>query len=149
MKVSLHGGVLDANCAGAVGPLPDWAQTFTLVGELNATGTMNGADCGDTSGNGSHQTDWRVPNVREYLSLVNWAYSNLAISNAAGTGQATVGDQFFNMPNFSASNSGFWTSTSDADFPEGAALAVGFFFGGLVEAGKTEQRPIMPVRGGS
>ena len=138
----------NANCTIFTGA-PTWDQAFVLINELNTSGTMNAASCGDTSNGGANQTDWRLPNVREYLSLVNYAYSNLSLSNAAGTGQATTTDPFLNMPNFGGSNSGFWTSTSDADFPAGVALAVGFFFGQVVEASKTEVRPIMAVRGGS
>jgi hypothetical protein len=138
----------NANCTMFTAA-PTWDQAFAMISELNSSGAMNGIPCGDTSNGGANQTDWRLPNIREYLSLVNYAYSNLSMSNAAGTGQATNGDPFLNMPNFSASNSGFWTSTSDADFPSGAALAVGYFFGHVVEASKTEQRPIMAVRGGS
>ncbi len=59
----------NANCPDAT---RDWPTAFSDVASLNAAGTMNGNDCGDTSNGGSHQTDWRMPNVREMHSLVDY-----------------------------------------------------------------------------
>ena len=62
------------------------------------TGKMNGNDCGDTSGKkGSHRTDWRLPNIRELQSLVDYAFSTPAISNATGTAQGSSNDPFTNL----------------------------------------------------
>lgn len=57
----------------------NWFDAIARVAELNATGGMTGTDnewrdCGDTSNvNGTHQTDWRMPNVRELLSLTDYS----------------------------------------------------------------------------
>ncbi len=60
----------NANCASLQ---RDWATAIlTDVVSLNSAGTMNGNDCGDTSNGVSHQTDWRLPNVRELQSLVHY-----------------------------------------------------------------------------
>ena len=85
------------------------ATPMAIVASLNSTGTMGDAHCGDVSNGGSHQTDWRVPNVREFLSLLNYAYNDPAISNAAGTGQATNGDPFMDL------QTDYKTSTFQAD----------------------------------
>ncbi len=39
-------------------------------------------------------TDWRLPNVKELQSLIDWTYYNPALSNAAGTAKWTDGDAF-------------------------------------------------------
>jgi hypothetical protein len=111
-----------------------------VVAVLNATGTMGGAHCGDVSKSGSHQTDWRVPNVREFLSLLNYAYNDPALSNFAGTGQATNGDPFVNL------QSDYKTSTRQADCG-GACPPYGFnFYNGKVD--ENGFGAIWAVRGG-
>ena len=66
----------NANCAQAEA---DWATGFVYIDELNASGLMNGNDCGDTSNNGSHQTDWRLPNRKELVSLLDYGAINPAL----------------------------------------------------------------------
>lgn len=71
----------NAHCAGPNNetyPGMNWFDALANVARLNATGRMRGTDgalrgCGDTSNGGSHQTDWRLPNVRELLSLVDYS----------------------------------------------------------------------------
>jgi hypothetical protein len=46
---------------------------------------------------GTHQTDWRLPNIRELYSLVDSAFAVPAISNAAGTAQGSSSDPFSNL----------------------------------------------------
>lgn len=57
--------------------LPTFGQALADVASLNTNGTMNGNNCGDTSNEGSHQTDWRLPNIRELFSLVLSGFLNL------------------------------------------------------------------------
>src|SRR5215510_6752431 len=45
-----------------------WQHALDFVAGINA-GTYN---CNDTSNRGSHQTDWRLPNIRELQSLVDY-----------------------------------------------------------------------------
>ena len=54
-----------------------WYQALDFVAGINA-GTY---DCGDTSNGGTHQADWRLPNIRELLSLGNYAFFNLQSRN--------------------------------------------------------------------
>ena len=129
-----------------------WQTALNDVASLNASGKMNGNDCGDTSGKkGTHQTDWRLPNVRELFSLVDFAFSNPAISNAAGTGRGSSNDPF---TNFQASN--YWSSTTYAFF-DFEAWDVNFFFGDVGNGIKGGIKPggddafdyVIAVRGGS
>ena len=59
----------NANCPNAT---RTWEQALDDVAELNDNGTMNNAvavgDCGDTG----NQTDWHLPNVKEFQSLIDF-----------------------------------------------------------------------------
>ena len=81
----------NANCPQAD---RDWPTALADVASLNTAGTMNSHDCGDTSNGGTHQSDWRLPNIRELLSLVHFAFSEPCLSNTAGTGKWAEGDPF-------------------------------------------------------
>jgi hypothetical protein len=58
----------NANCHAGTPVV--WEGALQAIASLNANGTMFGNDCGDTSNNGTHQTDWRLPNIRELMSLL-------------------------------------------------------------------------------
>ncbi len=68
----------NANCSQSV---PNWTSFLGNITQLNTDGTMPpyGTDCGDTSNGGSHQTDWRLPNVNELLSLADLSDEKLMI----------------------------------------------------------------------
>ena len=120
-----------------------WTQALSDVAQLNTDGTMNGNSAGDTSGSGgSHQTDWRLPNVKEFLSLIDWPYYDPALSNAAGTAQWTSGDAFMVPP-----SGGFWSSTTHA-LSTGNAWMVYLGNGDVEYRGKTSSLYVWPVRGG-
>jgi len=131
----------NANCPGTV---RTWQTALNDVASLNSAGTMNSNNCGDTSNGGSHQTDWRLPNIRELHSLVDFAFFNPAISNAAGTGQGTSSDPF---SSFQAS--GYWSSTTSAGAASTSAWGVGFLFGDVFGSGKSGTGFVLAVRGGS
>ena len=105
----------NANCQNSLNG-DNWQGALDAVADLNTSGTMNGQDCGDTSGkSGSHRTDWRLPNIRELLSLVDYGQVNLALPN---------GHPFSDFQPF------YWSSTTSAI---NAAFAwVVNFFGGFV-----------------
>ncbi len=66
-----------------------WAEAFDFCNSL-ASGAAGLTD-------GSVAGDWRMPNIRELFSLVNFAYGTPAISNTAGTGQWAPGEPFNNL----------------------------------------------------
>ena len=91
-----------------------WQRSLDDVVSLNATGTMNGHDCGEKSHHGTHQTDWRLPNIRELNSLVHYGFFEPALSNPAGTAQAqclpTIDCPFsFTVPDLGLI---YWSSTT-------------------------------------
>jgi hypothetical protein len=87
----------DANCFSP-GQGMFWADA------LRAARTLAAPQCGLTDG--SITGDWRLPNVRELLSLVDYGFAQPALSNAAGTAQWTEGDPFTHV------NNNYWTSTT-------------------------------------
>ena len=73
----------NANCAGA---MENWNTAIDYAAALYDGCTScfgTGGDCGLSDG--SSAGDWRLPNRNEVLSLINIAYYNPALSNAAGT----------------------------------------------------------------
>ena len=95
----------------------DWPTALADVASLNTDGTMNGKDCGDTSNGGTHQTDWRLPNIRELLSLVHFAFSEPSLSNTAGTGKWAEGDAFTGFLPNPPQPSTRWSSTANSFDP--------------------------------
>jgi len=79
-----------------------WSTALSYVAELNTSGTMNGHSAGDTSNGGTHQTDWRLPNIRELLSLLDYGSDSPAI------GWTGAGNQFTSLQ----STSYYWSSTT-------------------------------------
>ncbi len=112
-----------------------WTRALTEVQELNTVGTMNGNDCGDTSNVGRHQTDWRLPNVKEYQSLIDFGQSSPALPSGYGTYFTRVQSTYY------------WSSTSFVTGPP-YAWYVGMNYGNVNVANKTVSRRVWAVRGG-
>lgn len=76
---------------------------------MNSANALASGACGLTDSSTAGQ--WRLPNVKELTSLIDYAYLAPSLSNTAGTGQWTAGDPFINVPsgNFS------WTSSSSVN----------------------------------
>ena len=112
-----------------------WAQAFSDVAELNSGGTMNGGkSSGDTSNGGSHQIDWRLPNVEELSSLIDFGRFDPALPE---------GHPFANVQ-----SSIYWTSTTRADNTSNA-WHVSLFNGNANYASKSGSTAyVWPVRGG-
>ena len=98
----------------------NWPTALADVASLNTDGTMNGNDCGDTSNGGTHQTDWRLPNIWELLSLVHFAFSEPCLSNTAGTGKWAEGDAFTGFLPDPPQPSTRWSSTANSSDPASA-----------------------------
>jgi hypothetical protein len=87
----------NANCANS---LRTWHTAKNDVVQLNTNGTMNSNNCGDTSNAGANQTDWRLPNIRELHSIVDFGTFNPALPS---------GHPFENFEGT------YWSSTTVAD----------------------------------
>ncbi|NOR68277.1 MAG: DUF1566 domain-containing protein [Methylomarinum sp.] len=121
----------NANCANAS---RDWATALTDVASLNSTGLMNSNNCGDTSNAGSHQTDWRLPNIKELLSLID--YQNDAPALPTGHPFSQV------QP-----TAPYWSSTSSSFFTF-EAFTVSLNIGQSFTSDKINSTFVWPVRGG-
>jgi hypothetical protein len=122
--------------------LPDLLTALAEVGELNTSGTMNTYNCGDTSKNGSHQTDWRIPNIKELLSLIDYGFQQPALSNTAGTDRWVEGDPFIGVPSIL---SFYLSSTTTAECSD-CRWGVVFDHG---SSPYVSQGYVWPVRGGN
>ena len=120
----------NGNCFG----LRNWN---TALSDCN--GLASGS-CGLTDG--SSAGDWRLPNVKEFLSLIDWAYYNPALSNDAGTAQWTSGDAFT-----VAASGGYWSSTTHV-YQKYNGWMVYLGNGDVEYRGKTSSFYVWPVRGG-
>jgi hypothetical protein len=83
-----------------------WAEALNLVSNLEDVAD-NMKDCG--LNDKSRKGDWRLPNVKELQSLIDFGYSDPALSNAAGTSQCTDDDCAFQDM---GSGRTYWSSTT-------------------------------------
>ncbi len=110
-----------------------WQQALDDVAELNASGMMNRAGTGGNCGDTGLQTDWRLPNVLELISLLNFKNAN---------GQPD-GDPFMGT----LVSSGYWSSTTFAFNPDSAWKV--FFSAGInLGSSKGSNGFVVAVRGG-
>jgi hypothetical protein len=109
-----------------------WAEAFsTFIAGLNADGGFAG------------HTDWRLPNVRELQSIVDYQNAPPAVSAAFNTDCApncTVTTCSCTQPD------NYWSSTTSAS-PPTSAWSV-YFTGGVFNFPKTSEYRVRAVRGG-
>ena len=91
---------------------------------------------------GSKAGDWRLPNVKELHSLIDFAYYGPALLNASGTSRWTEGNPFVGVQ-----TSIYWSRTTYSGY---SAVAWGvYLYGGYVGGGnKTGTGYVWPVRAG-
>ena len=112
-----------------------WAQALIYANTL-ASGSCGLSD-------GSVAADWRLPNIKELFSLIDFAYYNPALSNAAGTGKWLAGD-----PSFTGVQSGsYWSSTTHPGNTDDACY-LSLYNGNGYNSTKTYAYNVWPVRGG-
>ena len=85
--------------------------------------------------------DWRLPNIKELLSLVYYGVNDPALPNTAGTGKCTEGDPFINVrPSL------YWSSTTQAGITSRACyMRIGY--GDTHYGVKSSDIYVWPVRG--
>jgi hypothetical protein len=133
----------DANCFEDELPWADaLARSNALFDGCTTCGGTEG-DCGLSDG--SVAGDWRLPNRFELESLLDLAFVEPALSNAAGTAQWVEGDAFSGVQ--SADMLFYWSSTTLAG-TTGAAWDVTMSNGFVGNANKTDESFVWPVRGG-
>jgi hypothetical protein len=142
----------DANCFEAGLPWADaLAGSNALFDGCTTCGGTEG-DCGLSDG--SVPGDWRLPNRYELESLMDLAFSDPALSNAAGTGHWVEGDAFSGVQSFSDDSpaaSYYWSSTTVASDSRQAWFVNPFrgdpWIAWKANEGPTQMR-VWPVRGG-
>ncbi|MCY3019519.1 MAG: DUF1566 domain-containing protein [Planctomycetota bacterium] len=141
-----------ANPINAYHPLYDQDDTVGdgQVTWEHAMAFIDGMNAGTYTNLG--HTDWRVPNVKEMLSLIHYMYRNPALPNTAGTGQWTDGNPFSGVPSVfnsteSRMSTPYWTSTRDDS--SSAIWGVGLWYGAAMSNKlSTDYWCVWPVRGG-
>jgi hypothetical protein len=121
------------------GGIHDWANRYTWCGaSCGSTNVMDGTItttflAGLNAGAGfAGHTDWRIPNVNELLTLVNYENAEPAVDAAFNTNCApgcTVLTCSCTQPGF-ASSSVYWSSTTFANRPQEALIVDDGFVNG-------------------
>jgi hypothetical protein len=118
----------------------------TWQGALNVAASMRG-DLSRPMGDGgprdgSKPGDWRLPNLRELQSLIDYAFSYPALPNTLGTGQWTEGNPFQGVQYY------YYWSSSTLAFNTAYAWYVSFSGGYLNISDKSDSNYVQCVRGG-
>jgi hypothetical protein len=111
-----------------------WADALSVANGLSA------GQCGLTDG--SSASDWRLPNVRELHSLIDYGWFWPPLPNTDGTDHWSEGDPFTGVELL-----GYWSSTSYRVLTSEAWL-VGLYDGAVLTSAKSDDYPVWPVRGG-
>jgi len=122
----------NANCFGR----QIWYDALTAANNLKGDNTQCFLNDGSAAG------DWRLPNRKELLSLVDFGYFGPALSNTAGTGKWSAGAPFDGVQSY-----GYWSSTTDAGHTYNA-WAVDLWYGYVGYVLKSNEGDVWPVRGG-
>ena len=118
-------------------------ESFDVKRWEDALGFCN--DLADGSHNLSDESapgDWRLPNIKELQSLVDYHYFYPALPNTEGTGQWSDGDPFLNVRSAS-----YWSSTTRTS-DTSSSWFVSFPNGYVYYGRKSVLKYVWCVRGG-
>ena len=127
----------DATCSDLGGE----AGWMSWGDALAATAGLAHGACG--LADSSEPGDWRLPNAKEMLSLIDLEYQDPALSNAAGSGQWSEGNAFVGVIGWE-----FWSSSSQLGWSPASALVVSVGSGSLTTDNKSNMKYVWPVQGG-
>ena len=124
----------------------DNAYTWDNAFDMHLNG-INGLNTTNFAG----YNDWRLPNVKELQSIVNYKNFSPAVSTEFNNGDCTTPTSMCTVLTCSCTAATlYWSSSTFADFPEPElAWRVGFDFGGVDANGKSISVHVRAVRGGS
>jgi hypothetical protein len=130
----------DASCLGS----HRWEDSGPVFPALDRVAVLNAGTISSCANYAAGTfTDWRLPNVKELLSLIDFGFSNPALPNAAGTAKWTEGNAFSGVQ-----SAGYWSSTTNAGNSAGAWL-VDLNDGSANVGAKESDLLVWPVRGGA
>jgi hypothetical protein len=112
----------------------NWADALTTANTLaSGSGDLN---------DGSNAGDWRLPNLRELQSLMDYAFYSPALPNTLGTGKWAEGNPFQGVQ-----SSAYWSSST---YVNGTIWAwfVNFYVGLVNGSDKSNSNHVWCVRGG-
>ena len=112
----------------------------TWVQALSDANTLASGSHGLTDG--SKAGDWRLPNVKELQSLIDFAYFQPALSSASGTSKWTNGDAFIVVQ-----SGAYWSSTTYSGTAANAWF-VNLADGAVYHVSVTGAYSVWPVRAG-
>lgn len=112
----------------------DWNQALAAANKLKS------GKCG--LADKSKAGNWRLPNIKELQTLVDFGFVYPAIPNTAGTEKWTEGSPFSGVQ-----SGNYWSSSTDAGHMNNAWY-VFFYFGSVTAKGKGSTFYVWPVRGG-
>lgn len=134
-------GTVTDNLTGLI-----WLRRGNPFGLLNWKDACNAcnmlADGGQGLTDGSQEGDWRLPNIRELHSLIDFSYHYPAICNTSGSGKWQRGDPFSIVNNW-----WYWSSTTNVHDPENA-WQVNTSDGSVSDYNKSNESWLWCVRGG-
>jgi len=147
-KVRKDGTVKDRNtgliwevkCSGCGGELHDVENAYPWSGDIGRDTIWDWLDEINAEGGKGYagHSDWRIPNLRELQSIVDYGRCG-----GCGSDTATI-DPIFGP---TAVFDGYWSSTTSASSPS-EAWFVSFNFGSSFFTGKGFSLPVRAVRGG-
>jgi hypothetical protein len=131
----------NANCAGST---KSWWDALKFAYTLyDGSSSHNSGDC-ELSDNSS-AGDWRLPNIKELQSLIDFSYFSPALSNAVGNAKWTTANDAFS----GVQTGHYWSSSTYVkNSATDDAWYVGLYSGIVRSASKADTRHVWPVRGG-